>query len=295
MVEGDVNMRRSDRVFMWSAGIFLGICALIIIIPFVNVFAKSISDSVAVVSGKVSLLPVGFDLSSYRFIFQEGSFFRSLGISAFVMVTGTFLSMICTALVAYPLSEPTLYGKKPLMLLYMFTMVFSCGIIPDYLLVKQLGMLNTVWSLIIPGLVWTYNMLILKSYFESIPDSLKESARMDGAGYGTIFFRIVLPLSRPALATVSLFYAVGYWNDYFKALLYINKPALKPMQMYLYELVTQGGNLLESASAVGIKGSISPEGVRCACIVLSVIPMLVLYPVIQKYFTSGIMLGEVKE
>lgn len=288
-------MRKADKIFTWSAGTFLGLCALTIIIPFINVFAKSISDSVAVISGKVGLLPVGFDLSSYRFIVREGSFFRSLGISVFVMAVGTFLSMVCTAMVAYPLSEPTLRGRKPLMLLYMFTMVFSCGMIPDYLLVKQLGMLNSVWSLIIPGLVWTYNVLILKSYFESIPESIKESAQIDGAGFGTIFLRIILPLSRPALATVSLFYAVGYWNDYFKALLYINKPDRKPMQMYLYELVTQGGNLLESASAVGMESSLSPEGIRCASIILSVIPMLVLYPFIQKYFTSGITLGAVKE
>ena len=285
----------NDKIFKYLTVLFLSMLAMSIIIPFINVFSKSISDTTAVVSGKVSLTPIGFDLSSYSFILQEGTFFHSPGISFFIMFFGTFLSMLCTALVAYPLSKPNLKGRKVLTGLYMFTMVFHCGIVPDYLLVKQLNMLNSVWSLIIPGLIWTYNMLILKSYFESLPISIEESAKIDGAKYGRIFFSIVLPLSKPALATVSLFYAVGYWNDYFKALLYISKPDVKPLQLYIYELVTQGANILESASSAGIEGVISPEGVRCASIILSVIPMLILYPIIQKYFTSGMTLGAVKE
>ncbi|MEG0648609.1 MAG: carbohydrate ABC transporter permease [Oscillospiraceae bacterium] len=221
----------SDRIFSALAMIILLLSALAVMIPFVNVIAKSLSSSSAVVSGKVSFWPVDIDLTSYKFILSEGTFFRSLSISLFVTIAGTLLSMLCTALIAYPLSKPTLKGRKPLLLLYMFTMVFSCGMIPDYLLVKELGMLNSVWSLIVPGLVWTYNMLILKSYFEGIPQSIEESAKIDGAGWGCIFVKIVMPLSKPALATVSLFYAVAYWNDYFKALLYINKPNVKPLQL----------------------------------------------------------------
>lgn len=285
----------ADRLFTVCAISFLGILTLAVLIPFFSVFAKSFSSSAAVVSGKVRFWPKFFELTSYEFIFREGTFFRSLGVSLLVMGVGTMLSMLCTALVAYPLSKSELKGGKALTLLYMFTMVFNCGIIPDYLIVKQLGMLNTVWSLIIPGLVWTYNMLILKSYFQSIPASVEESAKIDGAGWGCVFVKIVLPLSKPALATVSLFYAVAYWNDYFKALLYINKPQCKPLQLYLYELVTQGGNLLESAASAGMKNILSPEGVRCASIILSIIPMLILYPFVQRFFTAGLTLGAVKE
>lgn len=283
-----------DTVYCAISYIVPILLSVLILIPFLNVLAKSFSSSTHIMSGKVTFWPIGFDTTAYKYIIESGVFFNALKNSGFIVVVGTFLSILVTALVAYPLSKPSLKGRRVFMLLYMFTMVFTAGIIPDYLIVKKIGLIDSIWSMIIPGLVWTYNMLILKSFFEGIPNAIEEAAKIDGAGQFRIFFQIVLPLSKPALATVSLFYAVSYWNDYYKALLYINKIDVKPLPLYMYELVTQSTNLMDS-SGMGMESLLSPEGVRCGSIVLSIIPMLIIYPFIQKYFTSGVTLGAVKE
>lgn len=284
----------SDKVYVGLAYILPISFALLIIFPFVNVLAKSFSSSASIVSGNVKFLPKIFSTASYQYIIESGVFFKAFLNTMFVVMIGTPLSILITAMVAYPLSKPSLIGRKVFLLLYMFTMVFSAGIIPDYLLVKALGLTNSLWSLILPGLVWTYNMLILKSYFEGIPSEIEESAQIDGAGYGTIFLRLIIPLSKPALATVGLFYGVSYWNDYYKALLYINDIAVKPLQLYLFEIITQSASMGDTTT-MNMKYVISAEGVRCASIILTVIPMLIIYPFVQKFFASGVTLGAVKE
>lgn len=284
----------TDKIYIGLAYVLPILFALLIIFPFVNVLAKSFSSSASIVSGNVKFLPKTFSTASYQYIIESGVFFKAFLNTMFVVIIGTPLSVIITAMVAYPLSKPNLKGRKVFLLLYMFTMVFSAGIIPDYLLVKALGLTNSLWSLILPGLVWTYNMLILKSYFEGIPSEIEESAQIDGAGYGTIFTRLIIPLSKPALATVGLFYGVSYWNDYYKALLYINDIAVKPLQLYLFEIITQSASMGDTTT-MNMKYVISAEGVRCASIILTVIPMLIIYPFVQKFFASGVTLGAVKE
>lgn len=283
-----------DYVFQILSYVFVIGLSCLIILPFLNVLAKSFSASPDIMSGNVSFFPKNTNVASYQYIIEAGLFFRAFLNTMFVVVVGTFLSLFITAAVAYPLSKQELKGRRAFLFLYMFTMVFSAGIIPDYLLVKKLGLTDSLWSIILPGLVWTYNMLILKSFFEALPKEIEESAFIDGAGYFQIFFKFVLPLSKASLATVGLFYGVAYWSDYYKALLYISSVKKKPLQLFLYEIIAQSSSMGDTTT-MNMEHIVSVEGVRCATIILSVVPMLVIYPFIQRYFTSGVTLGAVKE
>ncbi|PYI56531.1 carbohydrate ABC transporter permease [Paenibacillus flagellatus] len=265
------------------------------LLPFVNVLSKAVSEEWAVVSGKVGLFPVGFQLDTMKFVITSNPFIRSFSVSVFITVVGTALSLLITAITAYPLSKRHLPGIGFVMILFVFTMLFNGGIIPNYMLIRNLGLLDSLWSLILPSLVSVFNLLVIKSYFESLPESLEESARMDGARTFTVLFRIFLPLSGPVLATIALFYAVSYWNDFFNAMVYINSPSLKPLQLYLRDIV------LNAASATaGMEVSqddmmnLSPDNVRSATVIASTIPILLLYPYLQKHFIKGVLIGSVK-
>ena len=286
------RQKTADIIYVFFCYVFPLLLSIVILVPFVNVSAKSFSSSSSIVSGQVFFLPVKPDLSNYGYIMETGLFPRAFMNSVFVVVTGTLLSVITTAMVAYPLSKNDLKGRKFFLVLYLFTMVFTAGMIPDYLLVRKLNLADSLWSLILPGMIWTYNMLILKSYFEALPAEVEESVLVDGGGYFTYFFKFVLPLSKASLASVALFYGVSYWTDYTKALLYINDQSKKPLQLFLYEIISQGAVSGDMSSTFTL---VSAEGVKCATIVLSVVPMLLVYPFIQRYFTAGMMLGAVKE
>lgn len=281
-----------DSAYVIVSYLFPIILAIIILIPFLNVSAKSFSSSSAIVSGSVFFHPIGFDLSNYSYILDTGLFGKAFTNSVFVVVVGTLLSVMTTAMVAYPLSKKDLKGRKFFNYLYLFTMVFTAGMIPDYLLVRKLGLSDSLWSLILPGMIWTYNMLILKSYFEALPQEVEESVFVDGGGYFCCFFNFVLPLSKASLASVALFYGVSYWTDYTKAMLYITSQDKKPLQLFLYEIIAQGAVSGDMSSSFTL---VSAEGVKCATIVLSIVPMLLVYPFIQRFFTAGMLLGAVKE
>lgn len=265
------------------------------LLPFVNVLSKSVSEEWAVVSGKVGVFPVGFQLETMKFVVTSNQFLRSFGVSLFITAVGTALSLILTAVSAYPLSKRQLPGISFIMVLFIFTMLFNGGIIPNYMLIRNLGLINSLWSLILPVMINVFNLLVIKSYFEGLPESLEESARMDGARTYTILFRILLPLSGPVLATIALFYAVYYWNDFFNPMLYINSPSLKPLQLYLRDIVMDANSV-----TAGINRSaddlmnVSPEGVRSATVIASTIPILLVYPFLQKYFIKGVLIGSVK-
>lgn len=281
-----------DPAYVIVSYLFPIILAIIILIPFLNVSAKSFSSSSAIVSGSVFFHPIGFDLSNYSYILDTGLFGKAFANSVFVVIVGTLLSVMTTAMVAYPLSKKELKGRKFFNYLYLFTMVFTAGMIPDYLLVRKLGLSDSLWSLILPGMIWTYNMLILKSYFEALPQEVEESVFVDGGGYFCCFFNFVLPLSKASLASVALFYGVSYWTDYTKAMLYITSQDKKPLQLFLYEIIAQGAVSGDMSSSFTL---VSAEGVKCATIVLSIVPMLLVYPFIQRFFTAGMLLGAVKE
>jgi len=273
--------------------IVLGMLGLLSVIPFLHVIAKSISDESAVLAGKVGLLPHGFSLTSFSYVLLESRFFGALGITTLVTIVGTLGSLLITVLAAYPLSKTDFKARKGILGLYVFSMLFYGGIVPSYMLMKSLGLLDTVWAMILPLLVIPFNLLVVKTFFEQLPESLEESAKMEGAGDWRILFSIVLPISLPVMATIGLFYGVGYWNSYFHPLLFISKVELKPLTLYLMEMISATSEQLERMSFEERLG-ISTEGVRSAAIILSVIPVLAIYPFLQKYFVKGLTIGSVK-
>jgi putative aldouronate transport system permease protein len=281
----------------WLLDIFvyvsLLLCGLITLLPLANVLSKALSDESAVISGKVGVFPVGFQLETMRFVVSSAQFLHSISVSLFITVTGTALAIVLTAVTAYPLSKRHLPGIPLILILFIFTMMFNGGIIPNYLLIKNLHLINNLWSVILPALISVFNMLVIKSYYESLPEALEESAKMDGARNFTILLRIILPLSGPVLATIALFYAVSFWNDYFNPMLYITNPSLKPLQLYLRDIVLDADTSSLNKNVDDMM-NISPEGVRAATVIASIVPMLLVYPYLQKHFVKGVLIGSVK-
>lgn len=284
---GDIGL----DLFSYAVLILMAAATLL---PFANVLSKSVSEEWAVVSGRVGIFPVGFQLHTMGYVVTSSQFIQSFLISVLVTVVGTLLSILITAVTAYPLSKRQLPGMGVIMVLFVFTMMFNGGIIPNYLLMKNLGLINSLWSLVLPAIISVFNMLVIKSYYESLPEALEDSAKMDGASTYTILFRIILPLSGPVLATIALFYAVYYWNDFFHPMLYINDPSLKPLQLYLRDIVMDADSSSALNKSVDDMMNVSPEGVRAATVIASTIPILLVYPFLQKYFIKGVLIGSVK-
>lgn len=282
----------------WSLDLFiylvLLLCGSATLLPLANILSKAISDESAVVSGKVGIIPIGFQLDTMKYVVSSSQFLHSIGISLLITIIGTFLAIVITALTAYPLSKRHLPGISFIMLLFIFTMMFNGGIIPNYLLMKQLHLINSLWSIMLPALISVFNMLVIKSYYESLPEALEESAKMDGARNFTILFRIIIPLSVPVIATIALFYAVYFWNDYFHPMLYINDAGLKPLQLYLRDIVMDADSSSAVNKSVDDMMNVSPEGIRAATVIASIIPMLLVYPYLQKHFVKGVLIGSVK-
>ncbi|MGI6636124.1 MAG: carbohydrate ABC transporter permease [Christensenellales bacterium] len=284
--------------------IFINFCtfcmiifAIITLLPCMNVLAKSVSSEGAVMTGSVKFLPVGFQLGTYRYVLDTVEFVNGLKVSVIVTIVGTICAMFLTTTVAYPLSKPTMVGRKFFMLLFVFVMLFSGGMIPNYMLYRSLGLTNTILALILPGMCSVFNILLVKTFYEQLPESVEESARIDGASNFRTLFSVVIPMSMPVIATVSLYYSVSYWNSYFAGILYITRPALKPLQQYLYELV-QASQVSPDANTITTDMTqymnTSPESVRAATIFLATAPILMVYPFLQRYFVKGINIGSVK-
>ncbi|MCL2478114.1 MAG: carbohydrate ABC transporter permease [Treponema sp.] len=292
-----VSYRRGFMYWFWKAIIYAFIAAVTLtcIVPFLHVISKSISTDAFVIANKVFLWPKGLTLEAYRKIFMDASIIRSLYVTIFVTVTFTVLGMFLTSCMAYALTRPQFRGSRVITFLCVFTLYFSGGIIPDYLLMSYLGMLDTLWCLILPLSFSAYNLIIMKNAMvASIPLSLEESARMDGAGHFRILAKIFLPLLKPIIATLSLFYAVGRWNSYQDALFYIKQRVdLRPLQLKLYYLVVQANESFQLESTV--ISLTNPEVMKAACIVFATLPILLVYPFVQKYFVTGVMIGAVKE
>lgn len=278
--------------FFYLILIFISIICLF---PFVHIFSKSISQESYVIANKVILLPKGFSLNAYQKIFSDASILRSMYVTIVVTVSFTIIGMFLTVCSAYALSRKDFKGRKVMTFLIMMTMYFTAGTIPDYLLMNSLHMLDTWWCMILPLSFAAYNFLIMKNNFQAtIPDSLIESAVIDGAGHFSILAKIVLPLTKPIMATIALFYAVGRWNAYQDALYYIKQRTdLRPLQLKLYYLVVAA---TESFQAEG--GSTAtltnPEVLKAACVIFATIPIVCIYPFVQKYFVQGVMVGAVK-
>jgi len=285
-----------DKIFVVSNYIFFILLGVITLFPFLNLIAKSMSSEAAVISGRVNLLPVDLQFGTYSYVISDGLFQSAFINSVIITVVGTLLSLIMTSLSAYPLSKPRLRARKFFILMFVFTMLFSGGLIPTYLLIRELGLINKLPVLFLPGMISVFNMLVIKSYFESLPEALEESAKIDGASNFRTLVQVVLPLSLPVLATIALFYAVGFWNDFFTAMIYINSPDLKPLQLYLKELLASANNIFLNMEMIDVNKAmnISPQAIQAASIIVATIPILLVYPFLQKYFVKGVMLGSVK-
>ena len=290
LFQGVNRVRVSDFVIAFV--IFL--LSLTCIVPFIHIAAKSISSNTAVLSKSVYLWPKDLNFEAYASIFRDGQLTHSMVYTIWMTVLFTVIGMIVTILAAYPLAREELRGRTVFAFIIMFTMYFSAGLIPEYLLYKDLGLLNTMWVLVLPLCFSPYNMLIMRSFIRStIPDSLYEAANLDGANHFQTLFQVVLPLSKPILATLALFYAVGRWNAYADAKYYITTKALQPLQYLLSNMVLNSGQDAVSLSESAAVES-TPEVLQAAVVMFATLPILMVYPFVQKYFVQGTMIGAVK-
>ncbi|MGG1636353.1 carbohydrate ABC transporter permease [Paenibacillus sp. FSL K6-3182] len=276
---------------------FLGLSSLIALFPLWYEVAASFSSSRAITAGEVMLWPIEFNLHAYDRLFDDGQILIGLRNTVLITVVGTALNMIMTILAAYPLSRRRLMGRSGLLMFVTFTMLFVSGIIPSFILVKTLGLMDTYWALWLPGLISTYNMFVMKTFMEGLPDEIEESAAMDGAGDWRVLMQIMLPLCKPIIASLSLFYAVGWWNSYFSVLLYITKTTSQSLMVKLYQMINQvDASLLNNTGGSEGAGQIllTPEGIKAAAIVIAVTPILCVYPFLQKHFVKGVLIGSVK-
>ena len=264
--------------------------------PFWHVFMYSISDSRAAMSGGLFFLPRKPTFLTYQLIFKTSQIFVAFGNTVAKTVVGTFISLVLTVLTAYPLSLPYFRGRRFFQIVIFFTMLFSGGIIPTYLLLKDLHMLDTFWVYVLPSAMSPYNMFIMRNFFLTIPDSLQESAMLDGANHMQVLSRIVLPLSKASLATMTMFYGVTNWNSYMDGILYVNNQKLQLLQVYLRQLISSTGakGALSAAGDLSAAAAVTEESKKMTVISLSIIPILLVYLFLQKYFTKGVMVGSVK-
>jgi len=284
-----------SRIFNTLNIILLCICTIIIVVPLWNVVISSLSSGKALAEGGFIFWSPDFSLENYRAVFQD----ETIGLAFVVSLAKTFIGVIThvffCAMIGYGLSKRYIRGRKLYVAMGVITMFFSGGMIPTYLLIKSLGLLNSFWVYIIPALFSYYDVVILMNFFRNVPDSLEESAKIDGAGDWRIFLKIFIPLSMPAMATIALFNGVGQWNDFMTTKLYITDQALYPLQMKLYEIIVQS----QTQSMQNIGGSAiietTTKGVQLATIVITTLPIVVMYPILQRYFISGMMMGAVKE
>ena len=290
-----IRESRGDRVFNFSVNLIGILVMLIVLIPLIFVVAASFSDPDRVLRGEVLLIPKGFTLQAYTMVFENEAIWRGYRNTIFYTLAGTFINIILTVMAAYPLSRKEMKGRRFFTLIILFTMYFNGGLIPTYLLVRDLGMYNTRWALIVPGVVNVWNVIVCRTNINStIPEEMYEAASIDGCGYFRFFLRMVVPLSKPIIAVIVLWTAIGHWNSYFNALIFILDNDKKPLQLYLREYLVSSNvvdlsNVDFNTESLGIQ-----ELVKNSLILLSVLPLWIFYPFIQKYFVKGVMVGAVK-
>ncbi|MGW3787342.1 carbohydrate ABC transporter permease [Micromonospora chokoriensis] len=283
---------RGYRIFRVVNTIVLLGVVFVTLYPFLNIVARSLSEEAYILAGKVTIVPRGFDLTAYKLLMSDGMFWTNYRNTVVYTVVATLISIVLTTCYAYVLSKPQLKGRKLLVGVALFTMFFSGGLIPNYVLVTSLGMKNTIWAVVIPNAISVFNLLVMKAFFESLPTELEEAAAVDGLNTYGILWRIVLPLSKAIIATMVLFYAVSFWNSWFTAFLYIDEQDLLPVTVYLRNLIA-GATSAESAAADADKVQAAAT-LQAVTIVLTTLPILAVYPFVQRYFVRGVMLGAVK-
>jgi putative aldouronate transport system permease protein len=279
-----------DKIFNTVVYVILGLCGLAAILPMLYVVSVSITPFGEVLrNGGFILFPSEITFSAYRTLLTESNIPKAFQITVLITVIGTAVNLILTGLMAYPLSRKNLPARRFFLLMIVFTLLFSGGLIPTYLVVKSMGLLDTIWAMILPNAVWSFNVLIMKSFFEGLPEELFESARMDGAKEFRILLQIVTPLSIPVLLTVGLFYLVGHWNEFFQAIFYVTDRTLFPLQVIVREILMQSQQPLENAENI-----MPTQTMQMASVMIASLPVIVIYPFLQKHFTKGMLLGSIK-
>jgi len=285
---------KGERVFDAVIMIILGLFALSVIIPFWYVIVMSLTPLEVWSNARGAFFPPldKITFAGYEQLLTSARLPRSFAVSVGVTVVGTTLNLLVTTMMAYPLSLAHFRLRGPILIAVLFTLLFNGGLIPTYLLVRDLGLMDTYWALILPGLVSAWNLLVMKAFFEGLPPELRDAARIDGASDWQVFWQIVLPLSKPILATIGLFYAVAHWNEFFNAILYIQSSEKQPLQIVLRELLSSG-NMNEFVD-INVRAVVPTQSLRAAAVIIAVVPMLLVYPFLQRHFTKGVLLGSIK-
>lgn len=281
-----------NRMFDVVNTTLLSLIGIICVLPFIYVLAVSFTAPHIVAEGGFILYPKEVSLAAYRYIFSSNALIRSLGVSIYITVVGTLLNLVLTSLLAYPLSRKSFKGRSVMLLAVLFTMLFNGGLIPTYYVVKSLHLIDSLWALMIPTAISAFNLIILKNFFQQMPDGIEDSAKIDGCNDLGILFRIVIPLSLPAIATFGLFYAVDHWNKFFSAVMYINNNEKWPVQVLLREIVINANSRVGDTNMDEM--NIQPLTIKMAVIVFATLPIMAVYPFLQKHFAKGVMLGSVK-
>lgn len=290
-----MSSTRGEKWFYGINYVILFVIGMSCLLPLVHIAAMSLSDKHALISGVVSFWPVNLDFSGYEALFKETPILKSLANSILITIVGTALNISFTVLAAYPLSKRYFIGRKVYSFAIIFTMIFSAGLIPTYLLLKSLGLLNNYGALWLPGLVSVWNLMVLRSFFEALPEELEEASRIDGCSEWRLILQIVLPLSIPAIAALSLFYGVSHWNAFMNVLIYINDANKLNLTVLVQQLIQNQSLMQEMANTqpeMALK--LTPEGMKAAGVMVMTLPMLIVYPFMQKYFVKGVMIGAVK-
>lgn len=293
MSKNQNRIRRSAGSVVFDTLNIIFLCALAFttIYPFWDTLVVSVSSLKGYLSSSVHLWPSEWSVEGYRYMFSNPTLWTSYGNTLFITVVGTMINMVITIMTSYVLSKNYLRGHRVLTFLCVFTMMFSGGIIPTYMVIKDVGLLNKIWAMIIPTAINTYNMIILRNFFSAMPRELEESATLDGCTEVGVLFRIVLPVAIPAITTVTLFYAVDHWNDFFSAIMYINKQSNWPLQLFLRSMLYENEAAYQSG---GESLYLLGQPMKMAAVMMAIIPIMCAYPFFQKYFTKGVMTGAVK-
>jgi ABC-type glycerol-3-phosphate transport system permease component len=293
-----IKVPRGDKIYYGIVNLFLFLFFMAILLPLINVVASSFSEAKAVNQGKVLFWPVQFTTKGYKAVFEYRGIWRSYANTFLYTITGTAVNLAMTLMCAYPLARKDLPFKGPVVALFMFTMLFGGGTIPNYILIRNLHMMNTIWAMIIPGAISVYNMIIARTFIQNIPSDLEEAAKIDGCSDVRYFFSIVLPLSKTVISVLGLYYAVAHWNDYFTAFLYLSDNEKMPLQITLRAILINNTFSADATASVNEETLLNNQALqdllKYSLIIVSSVPVLIIYPFVKKYFLKGVMLGAVK-
>lgn len=293
-----IKVPRGDKIYYGIVNLFLFLFFMAILLPLINVVASSFSEAKAVNQGKVLFWPVQFTTKGYKAVFEYRGIWRSYANTFLYTITGTAVNLAMTLMCAYPLARKDLPFKGPVVALFMFTMLFGGGTIPNYILIRNLHMMNTIWAMIIPGAISVYNMIIARTFIQNIPSDLEEAAKIDGCSDVRYFFSIVLPLSKTVISVLGLYYAVAHWNDYFTAFLYLSDNEKMPLQITLRAILINNSFSADAGASIDEETLLNNQALqdllKYSLIIVSSVPVLIIYPFVKKYFLKGVMLGAVK-